>query len=950
MGNGSSVFELLHPSVRKLIVERGWSELTLPQIKGIPSILKGYNTLIIAPTGYGKTEAAMIPVFSMMLEEGAEPIAVLYITPLRALINDLTVRIKWWADRLGFIVARKHGDVPQSERARRLRRVPHILIITPESLEIDLDWASRFREHYVNVKWVIIDEVHELVGTKRGVQLSVLLERLRDFTGRDFQVIGLSATIGKPEEVANLIFGSSKRKRSIIEVKGIKDFEVRIDYVEYVSNKDLWDNAVKTILKHVDPPSLVFVNSRFTAERLHEAIEKMGIKEVAVHHSSVSREVRHEAEELLRKGVLKTVICTKTLELGIDIGSVKTVIQFRPPGSVTSLIQRIGRSGHRIGDKSIGTIICVDEVDVLEALATARLLMKRILEPSKTLVKPLDVAARELMGMCLQFGEVSLKKAYKIISSAYPFRNLMFDEFMELVKYLEEMKVVEVNGDKVKLGPVFYKIWRFDESIRRWWMRSFAEFFSFVGERRAFTVKKDDQVIGDIDAVYVYKYLRVGDVFRLAGRTWRVLSIDENLMRIDVAETDVHESEVPLWKGEGVKRDNIIAYESSSILEETWAKGSVDIPVNIWVPSKVLAKLYSLVNVYRKLGIPIPTSRRMIVERLGDEVFFTIFLGERTSNTIAHMLMYLVSSKQTLQVSIRSVFYGFSIRTSRVDALKLLEELKDTNIDSMIYKAVKRSPLYAAMLRELQLSFGKIGKVDEDEDRLLSNEALRQTIQYYFDIEGAKKFINALANGEIEIVDLGAPKVLTPLAGYLRRIPEIRPWVPDISSVIIRNLEGMAFTVDELSEITGLPAKTIEHKLKELRKPGNIDRVFQFIDVELGEWRWALVRDAKLIIDNEMFSESFTPTDPNEAFLLQIKPASGESYIPVYFTPKEILENIDRFKKKIPVDEAYEIKVTSLSSSLLQSLSPKYYYVSRDMIPYIALNGTTFLQKLKGSV
>lgn len=950
MNNGNGVFELLHPSVRKLIVERGWSELTLPQVKGIPSILKGYNTLIIAPTGYGKTEAAMIPVFSMMLEEGAEPIAVLYITPLRALINDLTVRIKWWADRLGFIVARKHGDVPQSERARRLRRVPHILIITPESLEIDLDWASRFREHYVNVKWVIIDEVHELVGTKRGVQLSVLLERLRDFTGRDFQVIGLSATIGKPEEAANLIFGSSKRKRSIIEVKGIKDFEVRIDYVEYVSSKDLWDNAVKTILKHVDPPSLVFVNSRFTAERLHEAIEKMGIKEVAVHHSSVSREVRHEAEELLRKGVLKTVVCTKTLELGIDIGSVKTVIQFRPPGSVTSLIQRIGRSGHRIGGKSIGTIICIDEVDVLEALATARLLMKRILEPSKTLVKPLDVAARELMGMCLQFGEVNLKKAYKIISSAYPFRNLMFDEYMELVKYLEEMKVVEVNGDKVKLGPVFYKIWRFDESVRRWWMRSFPEFFSFIGERKAFTVKKDDQVIGDIDAVYVYKYLRVGDIFRLAGRTWRVLSIDENLMRIDVAEANAHESEIPLWKGEGAKRDNIIAYESSNILEETWTKGSVNIPVNIWVPSKVLTKLYSLVNVYRKLGIPIPTSRRMIVERLGDEVFFSIFLGERTSNTIAHMLMYLVSSKQTLQVSIRSAFYGFSIRTSRVDALKLLEELKDTNIDSMIYKAVKRSPLYAAMLRELQLSFGKIGRVDEDEDKLLSNEALRQTIQYYFDIEGAKKFINALANGEIEIVDLGTPKVLTPLAGYLRRIPEIRPWVPDISSVIIKNLEGMAFTVDELSEITGLPAKTIEHKLKELRKPGNIDRVFQFIDVELGEWRWTLVRDAKLIIDNEMFSESFTPTDPNEAFLLQIKPASGESYIPVYFTPKEILENIDKFKKKIPVDEAYEIKVTPLSSSLLQSLSPKYYYVSRDIIPYIALNGASFLQKLKGSV
>lgn len=950
MNNGKEILELLHPRVRELIAERGWSEFTLPQIKGIPSIIKGHNTLIIAPTGYGKTEAAMIPVFSMMLEQGAEPIAVLYITPLRALINDLMIRIKWWADKLGFIVARKHGDVPQSERARRLRKVPHILIITPESLEIDLDWASRFREHYVNVKWVIVDEVHELIGTKRGVQLSVLLERLRDLTGKDFQVIGLSATIGSPEEAANLIFGSSRRSRSIIEVKGVKDFEVKIDYVEYASSNELWSNAVKTILKHVDPPSLVFVNSRFAAERLHEAIEKMGIKEVAVHHSSVSREVRQEAEELLRKGVLKTVVCTKTLELGIDIGSVKTVIQFRPPGSVTSLIQRIGRSGHRIGDKSIGTIICTDDVDVLEALATARLLIKRILEPSKVLYKPLDVAARELMGMCLQFGEVDISKAYKIIKSAYPFKDLSFQEFIELIKYLEEMKIIEVNNDRVKLGPVFYKIWRFDEGIKRWWMRSFAEFFSFIGEKRAFTVKKEDKVIGDIDAVYVYKYLRVGDVFRLAGRTWKVVSIDENLMRIDVIEAEAHESEIPLWKGEGIRRDDIIALESSNILEEIWVKNTVEVPSNIWVPEKVISKLYNLVGIYRKLGIPIPTSRRMIVERLGDEVFFTIFLGERVANTIAHLLMYLVSSKHTLQVSIRSAFYGFSIRTSRVDALKLLEELKEVNIDKLIYNAVKRSPLYAAMLKELQLSFGKIGRVDDEEDKLLSDEALRQALQHYFDVDGAKKFIEALSRDEIEIIDLGSPNILTPLAGYLRRIPEIRPWIPDVSGVIIRNLEGMAFTVDELAEITGLPAKTIEHKLKELRKPGSIDRVFQFMDVELGEWRWALVRDVKHIVSNEMFVESFTPVDPNEAFLLQIKPASGESYIPVYFTPKEIVENIERFKKKIPIDEAYEVKVSSLSSSLLQSLSPKYYYVSKDLIPYIALNGAAFLQKLKGSV
>ncbi len=187
----SEAARALHPSVARLVETRGWRSLTYIQENSIPVIMEGANTLIVAPTGEGKTEAALLPILSMMASEPVEPVTLLYITPMKALINDLYIRISWWASRLGFRVARKHGDTTATERNRRLRRAPHILVTTPESLEIDLDWSRKFRVYYRNLRWVIIDEVHELLSNKRGAQFIVQLERLSRIAGRDIQRIGL---------------------------------------------------------------------------------------------------------------------------------------------------------------------------------------------------------------------------------------------------------------------------------------------------------------------------------------------------------------------------------------------------------------------------------------------------------------------------------------------------------------------------------------------------------------------------------------------------------------------------------------------------------------------------------------------------------------------------------------------------------------------------------------
>ncbi|MCE4603247.1 MAG: DEAD/DEAH box helicase, partial [Desulfurococcales archaeon] len=266
--------EELDPRLVELIRRRGWSGLTVVQEKAIPVILDGANAILVAPTGEGKTEAALLPILSMMAREGAEPVSLLYITPMKALINDLYLRISWWASRLGFRVARKHGDTSASERSRRLRNVPHILVTTPESLEIDLDWSRRFRVYYRNLRWVIIDEVHELLSNKRGAQFIIQLERLARIAGRDIQRIGLSATIGDLDRALELLSGSSSRRRVIVDGRRVKKPKLSVTYVRDDSS-DPWLDVAGKVLQEVEKPSLVFVNSRYVAEKLKDSLERL---------------------------------------------------------------------------------------------------------------------------------------------------------------------------------------------------------------------------------------------------------------------------------------------------------------------------------------------------------------------------------------------------------------------------------------------------------------------------------------------------------------------------------------------------------------------------------------------------------------------------------------------------------------------------------------------------
>ncbi|ALU11634.1 ATP-dependent helicase [Ignicoccus islandicus DSM 13165] len=937
-----SVEELRIPSeLLELIKKKGWTRLTEIQEKAFKPVYDGKNTLIMAPTGYGKTEAAILPVLAKMISMKPEPLAVIYITPLKSLINDLKERIEWWASPLGFRVARKHGDVSASERSTRLKKVPHILLTTPEGLEIDLDWATQFRKYYKNVKWVIIDEAHELVSNKRGAQLSVLLERLKAYTQYDFQRIALSATVGDPELTAKVLFGSSKRDTRIVSVSKRRKITLEIDTVTSTENTNFWSELAKKVLEKVDPPTLVFVNTRFAAERLHEEISKISNLKVEVHHSSVSKDVRVSSEKLLKDGKIDVVIATKTLELGIDINKLKKVIQVKSPGSVAALLQRIGRAGHELGGESRGSLITTTEIDTIDSYIESILAVRGIVEKPKVIEMPLDVLAREIIGMVLQYKQLDVNFAYEVVRGSYLFRNLTRETFDEVIDILVKNKLLNKENNNLKIGYMFYKLWCFDCQSKKWWSRPFGEFFSMISERDTFVVKWNNKTIGDLDAFYVYKYLRPDSKIRLAGRVWKIINIDEENMRVIVEPSTDDKGEVPLWRSDESIRSPLVPVYAIEVLT------SQEVPSNVRVSEEAQMKIRRVVEWYQKRKVPIPGGNLYYVEKLDKGYSITGFIDHRVAETIAHILMYLISSEYTTSVQIRSSMVGIAVTIETNEKIPNVVQLlkKIDNVEELLKKSLERSPYLFQVAKEIQLSFGKIGKVTPN-DGIIYEEAIKQTIQKHFDIEATKEFLEGIKSGKIKLKLLKA-KTYSPFTEYLLSLPPVRPWLKMVEMRIVNTLKGEAFTVEELALMLNLSPTTIENKLKEMRKPTSKNRTLQFIDVEFGETRWILLDDLDEIMKRDEYSSSFKPKDIHENFVVYFRTSPKDEYNMRYFKPLEILQDPEGFLSKFPDEEYYEVKVMIPADTLIKNMVPRYFYIPKKALPAVLLNAVAYLQRIR---
>jgi len=438
-------WECLHERLAAAMRSRGWSPTPVQEVAMEP-ILSGSDALVVAPTGSGKTEAAVLPLASLALDSAWSPLAILYVTPLRALNRDIERRLPELLGEVGLSVGLRHGDTTQSERARQSRKPPHLLITTPETLQIML-LGSRLRTHLAGLRAVIVDEVHDLAASERGSQLLLGLARIDILAGRRIQRIGLSATVGDPTEVARWlapdaipIVAAAPRKTEILVASPLptRDDElVALDWRTDASEIAAFRHLSASL--DANHPALVFVNSRSQAETVAQRLASLAPElNIGVHHGSLARETREAVEKSLVAGELHALICTSSMELGIDVGSIKRVHQLQSPRAVDKMLQRVGRADHFLGGIGKGDILAWEVDQIAESAVIARRAMAGELEPVEWRVTPRTVAANQLILLSVQQGIVRLEEATLLLKSSHLFEDWTDADTLGLLRVLAD--------------------------------------------------------------------------------------------------------------------------------------------------------------------------------------------------------------------------------------------------------------------------------------------------------------------------------------------------------------------------------------------------------------------------------------------------------------------------------------------------------------------------------
>ncbi len=528
-------------SIESAFRDAGLEKLTPIQSLALPLISARRNCLLVAPTGSGKTESSVIPIFRMARgsrEKGRTK--VLYVTPLRALNRDVFRRITKYAESESLTLAVRHGDTTQSERRKISRDPPDVLITTPETLVVLLSQPA-YLEALSELEWAVIDEVHELLPSERGSQLSLSLERLQLNSRRRVARVGLSATLADPEAAAAFVAGAS-RGCEVARDPAARGYDVRIERV-----KGTITDAADAIAAHVrgrapGSPVLLFSNTRGEAEFLASALRERSSLRVDLHHGSLSREVRQEAEESLRSGSPQIVVCTSSLELGLDIGAVDLVIHYGSPRQASKLVQRIGRSRHAGGSPARGIIVANSADDELEARAILRRVQEGGMEEQRPHEAPLGVLAHHAVGLAMQVGRVPVGAALRLFSGAHPYRSLDGDALMSVLELLDSSRLISLD--------------RKDMSYRRGprSIRYHFENLSTIPDILRFRVLDvaAKRFIGTLDQRFVGDHGEPGSAFVLRGSQWRIVSTDEPALTVNVEPVRGGQVRVPYWEGETI--------------------------------------------------------------------------------------------------------------------------------------------------------------------------------------------------------------------------------------------------------------------------------------------------------------------------------------------------------------------------------------------------------------
>ncbi len=721
----------LHQAIVEAMEKMGIRELNEVQRRALPPILSGEHTLVLAPTGSGKTEAALIPVLHRLLVERWPPTSVLYITPLRALNRDLLHRIRRWGELLKIRVGVRHGDTSAHERSKQAKNPPHILITTPETLQAILP-AEKMGEHLRNVRAVIVDEVHELVGEKRGYQLSLALERLVLKAG-EFQRIGLSATVGSPHLAEKFLAGRRKVRR--VDVTGQKVYKISVLYPRP-------DEAIRKEAQELKiPPDvyarlltildilrrhrqvITFVNTRNTAEQLAFYLKALHTK-TEIHHSSLSKDVRLTTEALFRRGEIKHIIATSSLELGIDIGEIDAVIQYGSPRQVIRLVQRVGRSGHRWDRPSIGYIIAVDPLDRAEATVIKDFSEGKNYEPVRYEEKPLDVLAHQIAGLLMDWGEVEVEDIVETFRNAFPYFELTREDVEEVVAQLESERYLRREGERIRRTG---NTWRY----------YYNNLSMIPDEEKYFVVDVEGKRVAVLDEEFVAEYLEPGVVFVVRGRPWRVLAIEGREIRVEGAPPGT--AAIPAWIGEQIPVEEFVAEEVRRRMEEF-------------------------------LGYREP--EEVVIEGRGEYVIVHSFLGSRGNAALGRFIAAEITRKYGIPVRVVSspyvVVVEFPSEGSPEAVREILEEMTPSLVELVLERWLPRTSLFRSRFIHVARRFGLISRgarlervnvkkiVEALTDSPIFKETLKEIYTEKLDVEAVKRF--ATSRKEFKII-----KGLTPL-------------------------------------------------------------------------------------------------------------------------------------------------------------------------------------------
>ncbi|WOF17306.1 DEAD/DEAH box helicase [Methanoplanus sp. FWC-SCC4] len=757
----TSAIDLLDEKIKSLLEKRNFKELSYTQEEAIPPIFYGKNTLCIAPTGTGKTESAMLPVFDKLLTSEGEGFKAIYITPLRSLNRDILSRLEWWCGELGLRVGVRHGDTSQYERRKQALNPPDLLITTPETLQA-MFMGKRLRKHLENVKYVIIDEIHELAGNKRGAQLSVALERLVVYSG-EFQRIGLSATVGNPKDVATYLCG--KRNFELVNIPVAPHLSISVKYAG-----DDFQKQAKFVEKCIDSEksSLVFVNTRITAEALGHHLFERG--DVDVHHGSLSRDVRIEAEDKFKSGKLKSLICTSSMELGLDIGHVEHVIQFGSPREVARLLQRVGRAGHRLETVSRGTVLATGFDDLLESLVISRRALENECENLSLIVDAADVLSNQISAIAVEYGQISFDKICSIV-----FKSACFSDDKEFVlkvcRQMEQHRLIRMEeGMITKTGRARTYLYSNLSMIPD---EKKVKIFDIVSRR----------YVGTLDESFVVGWVYTGAVFITKGQLWQVVALEDGMIKVEPAYK--MKGELPSWEGEQIPVPFEVAQETGRLRRNrNFSRYKSD--------RKSINFAENFLEGMDKSNSLIPNDKLITAEHYDEGVVLNVCGGHRANEALGRVISVLLAARFGTSVGIEVGAYRILFRLPKdiraTDVVETLRSIEPPAIMGILMIALKRTAIFKWKLVQIAKKFGAIDTdadyekisihrlIDLFDKTIIAEEAYRELFTQHMDTQKAGLLVENIQTGITDVL-------ITPLSAIGREgLSSSRDVIPPLST------------------------------------------------------------------------------------------------------------------------------------------------------------------------